>query len=56
MITSYRLVLLPVWLAGYRYRGQRHQVLVNGQTGAVAGEVPRGGVQKLLAWALDDQS
>jgi hypothetical protein len=27
-------------LASYRYQGERYQVLVNGQTGAVAGQRP----------------
>lgn len=34
------LVLLPVWIAGYRFRGQNMRLLVNGQTGACIGRVP----------------
>jgi predicted RNA-binding Zn-ribbon protein involved in translation (DUF1610 family) len=37
---SWRYVLAPVYLASYRYQGERYQVLVNGQTGAVAGQRP----------------
>jgi predicted RNA-binding Zn-ribbon protein involved in translation (DUF1610 family) len=37
---SWRYVLAPVYLAAYRYQGERYQVLVNGQTGKVAGQRP----------------
>jgi predicted RNA-binding Zn-ribbon protein involved in translation (DUF1610 family) len=37
---SWRYVLLPVYVAAYRYQGQVYQVMVNGQTGAVAGQRP----------------
>jgi hypothetical protein len=33
-------VLLPVWLASYRWRGKVYRVVVNGRTGAVSGERP----------------
>jgi hypothetical protein len=49
VVASYKLVLLPFWISGYRYRDVRHPVAVNGQSGAVAGHVPRTGLQKLLA-------
>jgi hypothetical protein len=35
-----RLVLLPVWIMTYRHRGEAYQVAVNGQTGAVTGQLP----------------
>ena len=37
---SWRYILLPVYLAAYRYLNQSYQVMVNGQTGAVAGQRP----------------
>jgi hypothetical protein len=37
---SWRYVLLPVYVAVYRYEGESYQVLVNGQTGTVAGQRP----------------
>jgi DNA-directed RNA polymerase subunit RPC12/RpoP len=37
---TFRHVLLPVWLASYRYRDKSYQVLVNGQTGNVTGDRP----------------
>ncbi len=35
------LVLLPVWVATYRWEGEVHRMLVNGQTGEVVGDVPK---------------
>lgn len=37
---SWRYVLLPVYLAVYRYQGEAYQVMVNGQTGVIAGQRP----------------
>jgi DNA-directed RNA polymerase subunit RPC12/RpoP len=36
----FKHVLLPVWLAAYRYRGRVYRFLVNGQTGEVVGKAP----------------
>jgi hypothetical protein len=33
-------VLLPIWIAAYRYNGKPYQFLVNGQTGEVVGKAP----------------
>jgi hypothetical protein len=33
-------VLLPVWIASYRYREKSYRFLVNGVTGKVAGTAP----------------
>jgi hypothetical protein len=52
VIESYKLTLLPVWVSGYRYQGRDYLAVVNGQTGRVAGEVPRTGLQKFLAGLL----
>lgn len=52
VIESYKLVLLPVWVSGYRYQGRDYLAAVNGQTGRVAGEVPRSSLQKFLAGLL----
>jgi len=49
VVVSYKLVLLPFWIGGYRYRGMAFPAAVNGQNGAVAGRVPRNGLQKILA-------
>lgn len=37
---TFKHVLLPVWLAAYKYRGQTYRFVVNGQTGRVQGERP----------------
>lgn len=37
---SWRYILLPVYLAAYRYEGKVFQVMINGQTGVVAGAKP----------------
>jgi DNA-directed RNA polymerase subunit RPC12/RpoP len=37
---TFKHVLLPTWLASYRYRGQAYRVLINGRTGAVQGDRP----------------
>jgi predicted RNA-binding Zn-ribbon protein involved in translation (DUF1610 family) len=37
---TWRYVLLPVYVAAYRYQGKTFQVMVNGQTGVVAGQRP----------------
>ncbi len=44
----YRLVLLPLWIGAYTYLGRTYRVLVNGQTGAVAGDKPVDGVKVAL--------
>ncbi|QSB05616.1 hypothetical protein [Natronoglycomyces albus] len=36
----YRLMLMPVWMVAYMFRGKSWQVLVNGVTGSVSGERP----------------
>ncbi len=36
----WRYILLPVYVAAYHYDRQTYQVLVNGQTGAIAGQRP----------------
>lgn len=37
---SWRYILLPIYVATYRYEGKTYQVMVNGQTGIVAGQQP----------------
>jgi len=36
----FKLLLLPIWVGGYRYRGKSYRFLVNGQTGEIQGEAP----------------
>lgn len=37
---TFKHVLLPVWLAAYKFRGRTYRFVVNGQTGKVQGERP----------------
>lgn len=37
---TFKHVLLPVWMAAYKYGGKSYQFLVNGQSGEVRGERP----------------
>lgn len=37
---TFKHVLLPVWIAAYKYNGKSYRFLVNGQTGEVQGERP----------------
>ena len=55
-IDTYKLVLLPVWMTGYRYEGKYYPLGINGQTGKVVGEVPRSGLQEALARVFGDAS
>ena len=38
--TTFKHVLLPVWIAAFRYNGKVYRFLVNGQTGKVSGNAP----------------
>jgi DNA-directed RNA polymerase subunit RPC12/RpoP len=38
--TTFKHVLLPVWIAAYRYKKKIFRFLVNGQTGEVVGKAP----------------
>ncbi len=37
---TFKHVLLPIWLAAFRYRGKSYRFVVNGRTGEVEGERP----------------
>jgi hypothetical protein len=37
---SWRYILLPLYLATYDYDGEKYQVMINGQTGAITGQSP----------------
>ena len=55
MIESYKLVLMPMWIARYHYEKTWYNVVVNGQTAAVRGEKPRKGIQKWLGGLLNEE-
>ena len=39
-ISNVQFALLPIWIATYKYKGEVLRLLVNGQTGAVNGQLP----------------
>ncbi len=38
---TFKHVLVPVWLLTYRFRNKPHQVVLNGQSGRIAGSYPK---------------
>ena len=58
-IESFKLVLLPVWMTELTFNGREHLVLVNGQNGTIASDLPdkkgkAGGLLEFLSDLLDD--
>lgn len=47
--TSFKHILLPLWLGVYRYGGRTYHVSINGQTSEVQGERPYSWVKMLFA-------
>jgi predicted RNA-binding Zn-ribbon protein involved in translation (DUF1610 family) len=47
--TTFKHVLLPIWIASYRYQRKVYHFLANGQTGKVRGEAPISGWRVALA-------
>lgn len=46
---TFKHILLPIWVAAYKYRGQSFRFVVNGQTGRVQGERPWSWIKITLA-------
>ncbi|WP_299826626.1 TFIIB-type zinc finger domain-containing protein [uncultured Roseobacter sp.] len=49
---TFKHVLLPVWLAAYKYRGETYRFVVNGRSGKVQGERPWSAVKIAVAAIL----
>ena len=49
---TFKHILLPVWLAAYKYRGRTFRFVVNGQSGRVRGERPYSAIKITLAVIL----
>lgn len=49
---TFKHVLLPVWLAAYKYRGDTYRFVVNGCTGKVQGDRPWSGIKIAIAVIL----
>lgn len=43
-----KLMMLPVWILVYIYKQKPYRVLINGQTGKIAGKKPKSGLKILL--------
>jgi len=54
-IDSFRLNLLPVWVTETHFSGRQHLVLINGQNGSVASDLPgkRQDAKGLMSWLGD---
>jgi hypothetical protein len=49
---TFKHILLPVWVAAYRYGGKPYRFVVNGQTGKVQGERPYSAIKIAIAVIL----
>ncbi|MEM8614428.1 MAG: primosomal protein N' (replication factor Y) - superfamily II helicase [Cyanobacteria bacterium P01_H01_bin.105] len=49
---TFKHILLPVWMATYRYGGKTYQVMINAETGTVMGERPVAAWKVVLAVAI----
>jgi len=46
---TFKHILVPLWLLTYQYRTRSFQVVINGYTGAIAGEYPKSWIKITLA-------
>jgi hypothetical protein len=53
---TFKHILLPVWVAAYRYGGKPYRFVVNGQTGKVQGERPYSAIKIAIAVILAPSS
>ncbi len=51
-VSQVRLVLLPVWVATWHWKGKVLRLMVNGQTGEVVGQVPKSHLKILIVVGL----
>ncbi|WP_439143043.1 TFIIB-type zinc finger domain-containing protein [Planktotalea sp.] len=49
---TFKHILLPIWLAAYKYRGKTYRFVVNGSTGRVQGERPYSAIKITFAVVL----
>ena len=38
---KYKYLLVPMWVNSFEYDGKRYMIVINGQTGEIAGQWPR---------------
>ena len=48
VVESFKLILLPVWVARYRHQEEIFHVLINGQTGMVRAQTPQNWFRKFM--------
>ena len=58
-VESFKLVLLPVWMTELSFGGRGHLVLINGQNGIAASDLPdkkakKGGLMEWLGDLLEE--
>jgi hypothetical protein len=46
---TFKHILVPIWLLSYQFHGKPFQVVINGYTGAIAGEYPKSWIKITLA-------
>jgi len=46
---TFKLILMPIWTASYKYNGKPYQVLINGQSGEISGERPYSWIKIMFA-------
>ena len=49
---TFKHILLPVWLAAYKYNNKTYRFVVNGRTGRVQGERPWSAIKITIAIVL----
>lgn len=49
---TYKYLLLPVWIANYKYNGKLYQFMVNGETGKVSGKSPVSAIKVVITIAV----
>ncbi len=54
VIESFKLILLPVWIARYTIDKKNYALVINGQTGELRAEKPAQGIGKLFSALLGD--
>ena len=50
VVESFKLLLLPMWIAHFKVEDKLYDVCINGQNGIVHGTKPAGVVGKLFTW------
>ena len=51
-VQSYKLILLPLWIAHYKVDDDMYDVTINGQNKVIYGARPKGVVGRLVSWLL----